>query len=214
MPREESPVTAQGGQLGILGGTFDPVHLGHLRIARAALEEMGLQHVLFLPDGDPPHKQPHSSKEDRLRMLQLACGDDPRFLISDMELTRQGTTYTVDTLLALKKEKPRWELIYLVGSDTFLLFPSWHTAHRVARLCRMAILMRPTDDRAALEAARKEYGERYGLESRLLETPGLPLSSSMIREKARRGLPLTGLVPDSVAAYIAEKGLYAAPKFT
>lgn len=199
--------------LGILGGTFDPVHLGHLLIAEAALRELQLNSVLFLPDGDPPHKEPHSSKEDRLTMLRLACEDQPRFQISDMELRRPGTTYTVDTLLALKRQAPERQLIYLVGSDTFLLFPSWRTAGRVAQLCRMAIVLRPGDEESSLQAARQDYLKRFGLHSVVLRERGLPLSSSQVRERVRLGLPLEGCVPGQVAAYIARQKLYTRGAF-
>lgn len=193
---------------GIMGGTFDPIHLGHLLIARAALEELGLSRVVFLPDGDPPHKKPLTEKDERLQMVRLACKGEPRFSVSDMELKRQGRTYTVDTLMALKRQRPEARLCYLVGADTFLLFPTWRTAEKVARLCSMAIVMRPGSSLEEVRAAQQAFLADFGLESTLLKRRGLPLSSSMVREAAARGAPLEGLVPPAVAAYIRARGLY------
>ena len=195
---------------GLMGGTFDPIHLGHLLIARAALEELALDSVLFLPDGDPPHKQPRTAPRHRLRMAQLACAGEPRFQVSDMELKRKGRTYTVDTLLALKALQPEEELMYLVGSDTLLLFPTWRMAEKVARLCRMAVVMRPGDDRRAVEKAQAEYAGRYGLQSQLLRQQGLDLSSSQVRLAVQQGRSIEGMVPPSVAHYIHTQGLYRA----
>lgn len=193
---------------GILGGTFDPIHLGHLRIAYAALEEMALDRVVFLPDGDPPHKKPNSQKHDRLRMAQLACAHEPRFMVSDMELRRQGRTYTVDTLLAIKEKEPEAELIYLIGSDTLYQLPTWRTIHRVTALCRMAIVLRPGDDRGQVQAKMDEFADVYGLDSQLLRTRGLDLSSSQVRQAVAQGQDISGMVPEAVAAYIAQESLY------
>ena len=194
--------------LGLMGGTFDPIHLGHLHIARAALAQLPLDAVLFLPDGDPPHKEPVTKGEDRLRMVQLAIAGEPCFQASDMELKRTGTTYTVDTLLELKRRAPDSELTYLVGSDTFLLFPTWRTAGRVATLCRMAVVMRPGDDREHIRAKQAEYQAAYGLNSTVLRGLGVQVSSSMVRQRVREGRPIQGLVPDAVAGYIHTRGLY------
>lgn len=193
---------------GIMGGTFDPIHLGHLLIARAALDELGLHQVIFLPDGDPPHKQPMATKSERLEMVRLACEGEPRFVVSDMELTREGRTYTVDTLMALKAKRPDADLCYLVGADTFLLFPSWRTADKVARLCRMAIVMRPGSSVEEVKAAQQAFMTDYGLKSTLLKAIGLPLSSSMVREAAASGAPFADMVPEKVADFIKQRGLY------
>ena len=193
---------------GIMGGTFDPIHLGHLSIASAALEELKLERVIFLPDGDPPHKRPSCSREDRLAMVRLACADEPRFTVSDMELRRHGRTYTVDTLLALKAQEPSRQLVYLVGSDTFFLFPTWRTAEKVARLCRMAIVLRPGDTPEDVRRAQEAFTQTYGLDSVLLSRPGLDISSSSVREAIKKGLPVENLVPAPVDAYMKLHGLY------
>ena len=195
-------------KLGILGGTFDPIHLGHLHVARAALREGGLDSVLFLPDGDPPHKTPNTKDAERLHMVRIAIADEPRFFTSDMEMRRRGRTYTVDTLLALKSEAPERELIYVIGSDTLFLFPTWRTAGKVAELCTMLVVMREGDETEAVRAEQAKMQREYGLVSTLLKTRGLPISSSQVREIRRRGGDISGLVPPGVAEYIMRRGLY------
>lgn len=193
---------------GILGGTFDPVHLGHLRVARAALQELGLDRVVFLPDGDPPHKLPNCTPQDRLEMVRLACQGEPRFVVSDMELRRQGRTYTVDTLMALRDSDPEAQLTYLIGSDTLYQLPTWRTIHKVTALARMAIVLRPGDERGEVRAKMDEFADTYGLDSVLLKTRGLPLSSSQVRQAVATGQDISALVPPAVARYIRDKGLY------
>ncbi len=195
-------------RLGIMGGTFDPVHRGHLAIARAAMREAGLNEVRFLPDGDPPHKSPGAPGQDRLAMVRLAVRGKPGLTVSDMELRREGRTYTVDTLLQLKREEPGRELFYIIGSDTLFLFPTWRTAERVAGLCRMLVALRPGDGRAEVESQQQAMRERYGLHSELLAETGPDISSSQVREAARRGENLRALVPAAVARYIRRRGLY------
>ncbi|NLO15961.1 MAG: nicotinate-nicotinamide nucleotide adenylyltransferase, partial [Clostridiales bacterium] len=112
-------------RIGLMGGTFDPIHWGHIHMAKAAADELALDKVIFLPDGDPPHKAPQTPGAFRLRMAQLAAELDPRFDSSDRELRRKGRTYTVDTLEEYKALCPDRRMIYIVGSDTLRLFPSW-----------------------------------------------------------------------------------------
>lgn len=197
-------------RLGIMGGTFDPVHLGHIHIARAAMREAELGEMLFLPDGDPPHKLPGAKGEDRLEMVRLAIEGLPGFRVSDMELKRQGKTYSVDTLEELLREDPGRELYYIIGSDTLLLFPTWKTAWKVAGLCRMLVAARPGNDLDEIRWYQRKFFAEYGLLSDLLPEPGPDISSTDIRSRVREGKPVSGLVPDQVERYIREKGLYLA----
>ncbi|MDD4079831.1 MAG: nicotinate-nucleotide adenylyltransferase [Eubacteriales bacterium] len=196
-------------KLGIMGGTFDPIHLGHLHVARAAIREAALNSVLFLPDGDPPHKDPLTPAALRYEMVRLAIAQDPAFWVSDMEILRKGRTYTVDTLLALKQQAPERELVYLIGSDTLFLFPTWRTAEKVARLCSMLVVMRQGDEEERVRAEQAILKDSHGLDSRLLHTRGLPISSSQVRQAVRQGQDLSGLVSPEVAAFIGRKGLYS-----
>ena len=195
-------------RLGILGGTFDPIHLGHLRIAVTAMQEAQLHELLLLPDGDPPHKQPLTDGADRLRMARLAVAGYPGFSVSDMELRRQGTTYTVDTLVELLNQDPGRELYYIIGADTLKLFPTWKTAGKVAGLCRMLVAPRPGSDLDEIRWFQRKLFADYGLVSMLLSEPGPDISSTAIRQMVRAGEDISALVPRAVADYIKDKGLY------
>lgn len=208
MTTSSLPCASSQQTLGLMGGTFDPIHLGHLLIAQAAIDQLPLSRVVFLPDGDPPHKQRVTQGEHRLRMVQLAIEKEPRFTASDMELKRPGTTYTVDSLMQFRRQVPCHRLLYLVGSDTFFLFPTWRTAEKVAQLCDMAILMRPGDDPDKVRAAQQAFQQRYRLNSHLLQGQGLNISSSLVRDTVSAGGDVRGLVPEKVAAYIAAHRLY------
>lgn len=197
---------------GLMGGTFDPIHLGHLHIARTALSDLALNRVIFLPDGDPPHKQPEATGAQRLEMARLACEGEKGFEVSDMELRRSGTTYTVDTLRAIRESCPKERLVYLIGSDTLFYFHTWKTSQEVAKLCSMAIVMRPGNTRGEVESRQRELKESHGLDSVILSSPGLPVSSRLVRRAAARGEELSRLVPVKVAEYIRQQGLYRSPR--
>lgn len=197
-------------KLGIMGGTFDPIHRGHLHMAEAALKEAALDGVLFLPDGDPPHKKPRALPEQRLAMVRLAVADNARFTASDMEIRRGGTTYTVDTLLALMGEDARRELYYIIGSDTLFQVRSWHTVARVAQLCTMLVVMRGDDSGEAVRLEQEKLYAEFGLASRVLAARGLSISSSMVRERLQRGESVDGLLTDGVRRYIEAHALYRA----
>lgn len=195
-------------RLGILGGTFDPIHLGHVSVAEAAYTEAGLDSVLFLPDGDPPHKTPGASGADRLHMVELAIAGRPQFTVSDMELRRPGRTYTVDTLIALINEDSSRELYYIIGTDTLLQFPTWKTAWKVATLCRMLVVPRPGNNLEEIHWFMGKLHADFGLNSQLLTQAGPDISSTRVRELAASGQPVSHLVPGPVARYIKEQGLY------
>lgn len=196
-------------RLGIMGGTFDPIHRGHLFIARSAMREARLDRVLFLPDGDPPHKLPGTPGADRLAMVKLAIDNQEGFEASDMELRRQGTTYTVDTLEQLRAQAPDRELFFIVGSDTLKQFPTWKTAWKVATLCRMIIALRPGDSPEETRWLQHKLFADYGLETVLLSEPGPDISSTQVREQLRAGQPTDMLVPVPVADYIRANNLYS-----
>ena len=195
-------------RLGIMGGTFDPIHLGHLFVAQAALREAGLDQVLFLPDGDPPHKRPGASGADRLHMVELAIAGQPQYAVSDMELKRPGRTYTVDTMLQLRQENPSRELYYLIGTDTLLQFPAWKTAWKVATLCSMLVVPRPGNKLEEIRWFMHKLHADYGLDSQLLSQTGPDISSTQVRAHIKKGQPLLGLVPVAVADYILKEKLY------
>lgn len=195
-------------RFGIMGGTFDPIHRGHIHMALAAADELALAQVLLLPDKDPPHKVPTTAAIHRYRMAEIAAAADKRLVACDMEIKRPGRTYTVDTLEERKRLSPADTILYIIGSDTLLLFPTWKTPQRVAALCEMAVVAREGDAEASIHDAQAEMAERYGLTSHLLKTKGLPLSSAMIRRLYAQGREVEGFLPEGVPEYIKENNLY------
>ena len=192
--------------LGIFGGTFDPIHTGHLIVARAALETLGMAEVLFVPAGKPWMKagEDVSPREDRARMVELAVAGDPQFGVSRLEVERRGETYTLDTLRALPAEGGR--PVLLLGADAFAGFPAWREPSEIARLARIAVLGRPGRDTAAIIDEVK--AEVPNVDAAPLEAPLIEISATAIRDRVRRGLPIRDLVPPAVADYIADRGLY------
>jgi nicotinate-nucleotide adenylyltransferase len=184
--------------IGILGGTFDPVHNAHLEMARAALENLGLQNILFIPTGSPKYRNgPVASAEHRLAMLRLALGNEPRYRIDQRELAPGASGYTVDTLKSLRAELgPQTPFYFLMGADQFEKLPSWHRPEELRKLTRIALFARP--------------GFRTGdKEVQIVPMPPMPISASDIRQRAARGEDLTTIVPPSVANYIRKHQLYS-----
>ena len=148
----------------ILGGTFNPVHIGHLGMARNALQEFDIDRVIFLPVGNPPHKAGVfvASREDRYRMLMLATREDPRLEVSRLEIEREGYTYTVDTLQILHREYPSERFSYIIGADTLFELPTWKDFPTVAMLCQFLVFLRRGHDRAEIDQKVEELTRQYG----------------------------------------------------
>ena len=196
-------------RLGLLGGTFDPVHRGHLALARAARHELGLDEVLFLPAGQPWRKAGRmiGSNEHRLAMLQRALEDEAGFRVSRLELERPGPSYTADTLEALRDDRPEDELFSLLGEDALIDLPNWARPQRILELARLAVARRADSSPEALEEAERRLP---GLGERViwLKMPAVAVSATEIRERVRGGQPIGGLVPATVEEYIRKQGLY------
>lgn len=200
-------------KLGILGGSFNPIHLGHLVLAETAREALGLERVIFIPAKLPPHKTATAlaGGADRLAMVRLAVAGNPAFAVSDIELRRPGVSYTVDTVRALREKLGAGIQIYfLIGMDTVAELAAWREVARLARLCKFIPLSRPgqpSPDAAALERA---VGKRPAgaILKRALVMPLIGISSSEIRRRAADGRTIRYLVPAAVAAYIRRKRLY------
>lgn len=193
MDRGRSPV-----RLGVFGGTFDPVHVGHLAIAHAALESVPLDRVLFVIARRSPLKErgPVASEEDRLRMLELAVAGEPRFAVSRVELDRNGPSYTVDTLELLTGTN---DLFLILGSDAIADLPRWKDPDRIARLATLVVADRP--------GAPERMGDAPVVQ---FDAPRLDISSRELRARAARGRSLRYLVPDHVWKHIEARGLYRA----
>jgi nicotinate-nucleotide adenylyltransferase len=195
---------------GLLGGTFDPVHTGHLILAQDVLWRLGLDEVWFVPTGEPWMKrgEPLTAKEHRRAMVELAIADNPRFHLSTVELDRPGDTYTVDTLEELRGgEMGDGELLFIMGVDTLHTLHRWKAPGRILELARLVVALRPghgSVDLTELEAVDPTVGERV----MTLQMPLIEISGTELRRRASAGEPLRYLVPAAVGEYIEQKGLY------
>lgn len=193
---------------GILGGTLDPIHNGHIEIALKAMEVLGLDAVALMPSGDPPHKPRVTDKRDRLAMVKLAAEAHPGLYASDIEINREGRTYTVDTLSALSVEQPDAKWTYIIGADTLNTLDSWREFPRVARLCDFAVINRPGCDVELAKLRAQSVEACFGTKVAMLPLSGPALSSTKLREQVAAGEDISPYVPASVAEYIREHGLY------
>ncbi|HEX5436350.1 MAG TPA: nicotinate-nucleotide adenylyltransferase [Gemmatimonadaceae bacterium] len=190
-------------RIGIFGGTFDPPHVGHLLVASDAYEALALDRLLFIPAGIQPFKigVVQASGAQRLAMLSLLIGDDPRFAVESIDTDRNGLSFTVDTLAALAGRDPDATRFLLIGEDLAGQIASWREPAQIARLAEIVVLARPS--RVAPSEGRT--GE---LPMRRIETRRVEVSSSEIRERVRAGRAIRGFVPEAVAGFIATAGLY------
>ncbi len=196
-------------KIGILGGTFDPIHLGHLKMAEAVSRELGIRRMLFIPDGDPPHKGELAPAQDRLNMVKLAIQGRPGFESSDMEVKRAGVTYTVDTLKQLRIHEPDGAFCYVVGADTLMVIETWRTFDAVAKaLAILAVVPRPGIDEEALNRQAKYIATKYNLDIRVIAEPVSAIASTEVRRLAARHESLAGYVPETVERYIRSHKLY------
>jgi len=195
-------------RLGILGGTFNPPHLGHLVCAQEAHRELSLDHVLLIPARIPPHKsvEHEPGPEHRLRMCRLAVADDERLAVSEMELQRAGPSFTVDTLRRLSIQAPQDELVLILGGDIAAGLTEWHEPEQVLELATVAIAERRGTSRDAVDRTLAEL--RGGDRPRFFAMPQIEISSTMVRHRVGAGQPIRYFVPDQVEDYIQQHGLY------
>lgn len=218
-------------RLGLLGGSFNPIHYGHLGIARLAREKLGLDRVLFIPSGDPPHKSDRdlAPAKDRYEMVRLAIADEPTFLLSDIEIRRAGKSYSIDTVRELRKQYgPSTDLYFLIGLDAFVDFDSWRNPRALLEACRFVVISRPGQSFRSLtrlpllppldpaDLAALDAGRTTRLDLALSGCPGIILlvlppcsiSASEIRQRIKRGTAPANLLPPSVESYILRHRLY------
>lgn len=199
-------------RLGILGGTFNPVHLGHLMMARDALERFRLDRVIFMPCARPPHKPARdlAPDTDRLAMLRLAVRDEPRFAVSDLEIRRGGVSYTIDTIKALQRRHPRARLHFIIGSDSLFELHGWREVGELLRRSVFIALERPGFSLSQLTARRLRLPEPWPrrLARTVFRGHVMDISSTEIRARVAAGLSLRYLVTPAVAGYIRKKKLY------
>lgn len=195
-------------RIGLLGGTFDPFHFGHLAAADAAVDCASLDRVVFIPAAQPPHRPPAiASPQRRLEMCRLGIEGEPRFEVSEVELKREGPSYTADTLEEMRRVQPEDELFLILGWDAARLFSTWRRPDEVRELATIVVVARPGS-----AAPRREDLEGVGLDKArvvlcLRTTPDV--SASEIRRAVAAGEPITGKVPSAVERYIASNRLYA-----
>lgn len=210
-------------KLGLLGGTFNPIHLAHLRIAEEAREAAGLDQVLFIPAADPPHKPLAGdvSFAVRYRMVQQAIADNPAFAVSDIEARRGGKSYTVETLAQMRQERPEDQLFFIIGSDSYLELGLWHRYTAIFPLASLIVVERPekkiTEPLKQLpETVRDQFVHEAdnllrhssGTSIRFVIGTRLDISSSQLRERVARQQSIRYLVPPAIESFITQKGLY------
>jgi nicotinate-nucleotide adenylyltransferase len=199
------------GKIGIMGGTFDPIHYGHLVTAEAAREKFCLDKVIFVPSGNPPHKR---SKEispgiDRVNMTVLATANNPYFEVSDIELKRDGYTYTVDTLKEfIKMYGENTRFYFITGADAVMEILTWKDVSTILKLCRIVSAYRPGSDINKFRSMVDELERVHRSNIHLIEVPALAISSTEIRKRVKSGITIKYLLPEKVEKYILEKGLY------
>ncbi|MBK5231063.1 MAG: nicotinate (nicotinamide) nucleotide adenylyltransferase [Thermoleophilia bacterium] len=196
-------------RIGLLGGTFNPPHHGHLICAEEARIQLDLDEVLLIPAGDPPHRDldPEQDADPRqqLQMCRLAVAGQTALGVSSVEIDRPGPSFTVDTLEQLAKDEPDNELVLIIGADQAASFGNWREPERIAELARIAVAARVDYD---IDDALAEVERATGLKPVSFDMPRIDISSSLIRDRVHRGRVISHVVPPRVAEYVAEQGLY------
>lgn len=196
-------------KVGIMGGTFNPIHIGHLILAETAGSQYGLDTILFIPSGCSYMKKetPVLPGEIRAEMVSLAIRDNSRFSLSRIEIERVGNTYTCDTLRTLKKENPDTEYYFILGADSLLAIESWKNPEEIFASCTLLTAVRDETDRE-LEAAEKRLSEKYQAKTGRLLCKNMDISSTDIRKLIKNGQSVRYLVPDAVIQYMEQHKLY------
>jgi nicotinate-nucleotide adenylyltransferase len=211
--------------IGIYGGTFDPVHFGHLRPVLDVCESLQLEHIRFIPSFIPPHREtPQSSVEDRLLMLQSAISSEEKFVLDQREIIRQGPSYMYDTLLSLKQDFPNHCLCLILGLDAFININTWHKWEKLLSLCHLVVTKRPETSYKEIDSWPKQIKNLYkkyhvkqldeifsSLNNKIyfMDVTQLPISSSLIRHKLKHKQSIRYLLPDAVYDIITDNQLYS-----
>ncbi|HWT26804.1 MAG TPA: nicotinate-nucleotide adenylyltransferase [Mobilitalea sp.] len=197
-------------KVGIMGGTFNPIHFGHLFLAEDAYEQIGLDEILFMPSKNPPHKQKAElvADEHRVNMVKLAIKDNPHFTFSDMELMREGITYTADTMTILKKENPENEYYFIEGADSLFMMQDWMNPQTIFNLCTIVSSNRDNVEEEKLTRQLEFLKKNFNARIMLLDMPTIQIASANIRNRIASGKSVRYYVPDEVLEYIKENRLY------
>lgn len=198
-------------RIGIMGGTFDPVHNGHLLLGRQAYEEYGLDEIWYMPSHIPPHKKDHNitGSEDRLAMLELALKDIPYCVVSDFEMQREGNTYTAHTLELLKQEYPEYKFYFIIGADSLFQIERWYHPEKVMEMTSLLVSGREyVGAQRTLDEQIAYLTEKYDADIQALHNEEVDIASADIRKRVSEGKDITKDVPEAVETYIKARGLY------
>ena len=198
-------------KIGIMGGTFDPIHIGHLLLGEFAYENFHLDEIWFLPNGNPPHKTTDESGvslDDRIEMVKLATDDVPYFRMNLYEASSKKHSYTYSTMRALREMYPKHEFFFILGADSLFSIEQWKNFREIFPSCTILAAMRDDKDTESMQAQIRYLNEKYGADIRLLQAPLVEISSTTIRRRAENGLSIRYMVPDVVSEYIQSNALY------
>lgn len=198
-------------KIGIMGGTFDPIHIGHLILGEKAYQQFGLEKIMFMPSGNPPHKQHREGRatdEQRVEMVRRAIEDNPHFALSLEEMNADGYSYTYRTLERLKGQNPGVEYYFIIGADSLFDFDGWKEPGRICQVAKLLVAGRNHVEKPRLISQMKYLGEKYNGEFFLLDIPNLDISSKMLRKWISESESILYYVPDSVYTYIKEQKIY------
>ena len=198
-------------KVGIMGGTFDPIHLGHLILGEKAYEQLGLDKVWFMPSGNPPHKQNRdgqATEEQRVEMVKRAISPNPHFGLSLIEMHEEGYTYTYHTLEQLRAEHPDTDYYFIIGADSLFDFEMWKEPARICQACTLVVATRNHTSLETLDRKMQELSRKYSGNFIRLDTMNIDVSSRLLRQWIQEGKSLRYYVPDEVIAYIGEQKIY------
>lgn len=198
-------------KIGIMGGTFDPIHMGHLILGEKAYEQLELDKVWFMPSGNPPHKKNRTgraSDEQRVEMVKRAIADNPHFELSLIEMNEEGYTYTYRTLEALKEQNPDTDYYFIIGADSLYSFDTWMEPQRICRACTLVVATRNHTPVTELDHEMNRLSRKYGGHFFRLDTMNIDVSSELLRRWMRERKSLRYYVPDQVICYIDQQCIY------
>jgi len=197
-------------RFGIMGGTFDPIHFGHLVIANEVLDKYDMEKIVFIPVGNPPHKKdPRASSLDRFLMTNIATLSNDKFIVSDIEIKSSKKSYTINTVRELLKVYENTEFYFITGTDAIIDLPNWRETEELLKLCKFIAVGRPGYSTLEIEEKINEIKSKYDGQIELLQVPMLQISSTDIRKRIRFGRTAKYLLPETVEQYIIKNNLYA-----
>ena len=204
-------MTEKRRKVGLMGGTFDPIHIGHLILAEAAWQQFGLDEIWFLPAGNPPHKRDRAGRatdEQRVDMVRLAIQSNPHFHLSMIDMNPDGYSYTYRTLERLRGQHPDTDFTFIMGADSLVDFDTWREPQKIVDQCQVVVATRDQMDPAVFETLLETRREQFSHDFQKLDTPNLDISSKHLRDVLQHGGSVRYYIPDNVLYYIRMRGVY------